>query len=158
MWRCVFSAALFLLAACGESRPPARAPASDEVPANSFSAARLGDAGDVRNDEPERRDPTSPYLTKIGEPAPGVDSPSPTTTAGPGGTLSRSECDRIMDRYLELEIATNPQLKGVPREVIEQAKEMARQQHGDAPCTATPAQVACAMASKTTAAWQRCLK
>ena len=73
-------------------------------------------------------------------------------------TNAQDEQIRRFVRALELEIAANPQLKGLPPDVIEQAKQMAREKHGEAPCTATRAQYTCAMAASSTAAWQRCMK
>jgi hypothetical protein len=35
---------------------------------------------------------------------------------------------------------------------------MAREQHGEAPCTATKAQYKCAMAATSVGAWQKCMK
>jgi hypothetical protein len=161
-------------AACNEPQPPPKTPQKDDgVPANSLSDARLHGDDEKSTSGSEKADPTQPYTTKVGEaPLP----PEPAGAAGggagakpspekkpsgnesKGGAVSRSECDRVMDKYLELEIASNPQLKGVPPEVIEQAKQMAREKHGDAPCTATRAQYSCAMAASSTGAWQRCMK
>ena len=62
-----------------------------------------------------------------------------------------------MDKYLSLEISTNPQLKGAAR-VIEQAKQMAREQHGEAPCTATKAQPSARWARRRSQTWQKCMK
>jgi hypothetical protein len=172
-------------AACGESRPPPQAAQRDDgVPANSLSDARLHgtETPEERAAREERRDPTQPYTTKLGQAPPSAAGAAPKplgsgTTAAtdpdpskPAASSSasakkedktvveRSDCERMMDRYLELEIAKNAQLKDVPHEVIEQAKQMARQQHGEAPCTATRAQYTCAMAASSTSAWQRCLK
>lgn len=163
----VFSAT----AACNDPQPPPKTPQKDDgVPANSLSDARLHGEDETDGTGP-KADPTKPYTTKVGEAPP----PEPAGGGGaagaakPGserrpsggeskGAVSRSDCDRVMDRYLELEIASNPQLKGLPPEVIQQAKEMAREKHGDAPCTATPAQYSCAMAATSTGAWQRCMK
>ena len=64
----------------------------------------------------------------------------------------------MMDRYLELEIATNPQLNDLPPEAIAQAKQVGREKHGEAPCTASRAQYTCAMGAGSLAAWQRCVK
>jgi hypothetical protein len=162
------------LAACGDSPPPKTPQKEESVPANSLSDARLhGEDTNSKNDAPSEssttEDPTQPYTTKVGEaPTKAGEAPQPETApagkkagareGGGKGAVSPSECDRVMDRYLELEIAANPQLKGVPPEVIEQAKQMAREKHGDAPCTATRAQYTCAMAAASTAAWQRCMK
>lgn len=156
------------LVACGESQPPPKAPQKDEgVPANSLSDARLH--GEEDDDAPPREetkvDPTQPYTTKVGEalePTGGGSAkgskPGGAADSGGKGAVSKAECDRAMDRYLELEIASNPQLRGVTPDIIEQAKQMARQQHGEAPCTATRAQYTCALAATSTSAWQRCMK
>ena len=163
--------------ACGDSQPPPKTPQKEEgVPANSLSDARLhgeeDDSNGGRTAAGETKDdPTQPYTTKVG------DAPPPESSGGGGGSskgskpggskdtggggkgvVSKSDCDRVMDKYLELEIAKNPQLKDVPPEIIEQAKQMAREKHGDAPCTATHAQYTCAMAATSTSAWQRCMK
>ena len=163
------SSSLVGLVACGESQPPPKTPQKEEgVPANSLSDARLhGEEDDDAAAREAKADPTQPYTTKVGEaPPPESNSDGSTKGSKPGGAkesggkgaVSKSECDRVMDKYLELEIAKNPQLQGVPPEVIEQAKQMARQQHGEAPCTATRAQYTCAMGATSTSAWQRCMK
>jgi hypothetical protein len=157
------------IAACNDSQPPAKTPQKEEgVPANSLSDARLHGEGSKPKNEPESEndanDPTQPYTTKVGEAPPpeaGGSGKKPGTKDNGGGgkgAVSKSECDRVMDRYIELEISANPQLKDVPPEVIEQAKQMTREKHGDAPCSATRAQYTCAMAATSTAAWQRCMK
>ena len=112
------------------------------VPANSLDEAKLlgAESPSVLDDAAPAAEPAKPVTTKVAE-AP-----------------VKADCARAMDHYLELEMATNPQLKGLPPEVVEQAKQQAREQHGDAPCTATPAQNRCAIAAKTTAAWQKCMK
>ena len=160
------------LVACGESQPPPKTPQKEEgVPANSLSNARLhGEEDDDAASRETKDDPTQPYTTKVGE------TPAPESNGGGGGSskgskpggskdsgggkgvVSKAECDRVMDKYLELEITKNPQLQGVPPEIIEQAKQMARDKHGEAPCTATQAQYTCAMAATSTSAWQRCMK
>lgn len=164
--------AIFAIA-CGEPQPQPKTPQKDDgVPANSLSDARLhGEEDDSKGSSEAKADPTQPYMTKVGEAPPpepgsagagrsqaGGGGSKETSGAGKGGVVSRSDCDRVMDRYIELEIASNPQLKGVPPEIIDQAKQMAREKHGEAPCTATRAQYTCAMAASSTAAWQRCMK
>jgi hypothetical protein len=167
------------LVACSDP-PPAKSPASknnETVPANSLSDARLKGEEDPK-DRAEREaakkgeggssDPSKPYTTKVGESettpstssSPSSPSSSDPKKAPPAakGAVSKSECDRVMDKYLELEIASNPQLKGVPPDVIEAAKQMAREKHGDVPCTASKAQVTCAMAATSVASWQKCMK
>jgi hypothetical protein len=161
-----------LLPACEE--PPAKAPERREqttVPANSISDARMRGEEDpkdrqdreVASAKDKKDDPTEPYTTRVGAPPagspPSKREPKPSSGGGGGnGAVSKAECDRVMDRYLELEIANNPQLKGVPPEVIEQAKQMAREKQGESPCTATRTQYTCGMAASSTAAWQRCMK
>lgn len=166
------------LGACKRQEPPKTSAQAESVPANSLSDARLHglEEGDPAPAAPtdSTQDPTQPYTTKVGEASPSDPEASSSTASsskrsagsageakgatGGKGSVSKTQCDQVMDRYLELEIAKNPQLKDVPPEVIEQAKQMARQQHGEAPCTATRAQYACAMAATSTAAWQRCMK
>jgi hypothetical protein len=136
------------------------------------------------HDEPERpkesppapeEDPTRPYTVAVGaDPTPptaegsaappaGSGSKKGSAPAGKGGAVvSRAECNQVLDRYLELEFASNPQLKNVPPEmrqqIIEQAKAQARQEKGEAPCDATRSQYTCAMGAGSAAAWQRCMK
>ena len=177
--------AIFASVGCNEAQPPPKTPPKEDgVPANSLSDARLHGEEEKSKDGTSgsgetKADPTQPYTTKVGEAPPsepgstgaGSKAGNGSTNKKPAGesskepsggskgpVVSRSECDRVMDRYLELEIAANPQLKGLPPDVIEQAKQMAREKHGEAPCTATRAQYTCAMAASSTAAWQRCMK
>jgi hypothetical protein len=160
----VGSVCFWILASCSnEAKAPHK---TDEVPANSLNDAKLHEPPKTE----EEKDPTQPLTTKVGEtpldpstlPAAGgsgSSGASGSTSAKPNpNAASKAECDKAMDKYLNLEIASNPQLKGVPPEVIEQAKQMAREQHGEAPCTATKAQYKCAMNATTTAAWQKCMK
>jgi len=160
----VVLACLPILASCSNSDPKTPRK-SDEVPANSLNDAKLHEdagPGEVSKDR------TQPLTTKVGE-TPLDPSSLPSggggggAAANPGGkpnpnAASKAECDKAMDKYLSLEIASNPQLKGVPPEIIEQAKQMAREQHGEAPCTATKAQYKCAMGAASVAAWQKCMK
>lgn len=157
-----------ILASCSNSEPKTPKK-TEEVPANSLDDAKLHE----KESADEQKDPTEPLTTKVGE-TPVDPSTGTSGTSGSSGGAEKSggssggkpnpnaatkaECDKAMDKYLSLEIASNPQLKGVPPEVIEQAKQMAREQHGEAPCTATKAQYKCAMASTTVAAWQKCMK
>lgn len=149
------------LAACGEPLPPKAAHESDAAPASSLADSRSHGEEEAEEEEPEEEeapDPTSPYFVSVDEARP---PPEPTKVAPPAGDgkgrVTRAECDRAFDKYIELEIAQNPRLHGVPPELIQQAKQMARQQHGDAPCTATRRQYNCAMAATSTAVWQRCM-
>lgn len=154
-----------ILASCNNAEPKTPKK-SEEVPANSLDDAKLHDKGS----SDDKKDPTQPLTMKVGdapsgstEPAAasgssgGQEKPGSGGKGGPNGA-TKAECEKAMDKYLSLEISTNPQLKGVPPEVIEQAKQMAREQHGEAPCTATKAQYKCAMGATTVAAWQKCMK
>lgn len=160
------TAAMVATIGCSDPPPPKTPKDEDGVPANSLSEARLhGDdplEKDVREDpsSDSKPDPTQPYMTKVGEappPEPSKPSKGGSTSSG-SAAMTKDECERAMDRYLELEMASNPQLKGVPPEIVEQAKQMARVKHGEMPCNGTRAQYKCAMAATSTAAWQRCMK
>lgn len=140
------------LAACSSS-PPARAP-QETVPANSLDRSKL-DAPPVDDPTLATEDPPAPV--PVATPA-RTEIPEPTVTKGGKGKVSKADCSRVMDRYLELEMGSNPALAGLPPEVVGQAKEQMKQQHGDAPCNATAAQYRCAMEATTTAAWQKCMK
>lgn len=142
------------------------------------------DEGAPNASQPQR-DPTQPYTTRVGDAPPPESAPAgksggkgrgasgassasnaPEEGGGSGGgaggggpgRVSQAECQQMFDRLLDLEMASNPQLKGMPPEVIEQAKEMARQKGGAPPCTATRKEYSCAMAASSTAAWKRCVK
>jgi len=150
------AAGLAMLANCSDPPPKSPRSTTGDVPANSLDDSKLHPQ-DAHDDEPN--DPTQPYTTKVGEePVDPAGSAKPAKPGPPGSTVSKAECDKAMDKYISLEIAANPELKGVGQDVIDQAKAMARQQHGDAPCTATRTQFKCAMAATTTAGWQKCMK
>jgi hypothetical protein len=149
---------------CADPPEPARSPRRvDEVPANSLDRTRLepaSPASSTRAGSPAPHDPSQPYTVRVGE-----SPPPPPASVNPGarstdtaGAISKADCDRVMDRYLDLEIRTNPSLASVGPEVIAAAKQMARDKHGEAPCTATRSQYACAMAASTTEGWQRCMR
>lgn len=160
------AAAIVATLGCSDPPPPKTPKDEDGVPANSLSEARLHGDDPLEKDAREepssdsKPDPTQPYMTKVGE-APAPEPSKPSKGGSPGGgkeAMTRDECERVMDRYLELEIASNPKLAGVSPEIIEHAKQMARQKHGEMPCNGTRAQYKCAMAATSTAAWQRCMK
>ena len=153
---------------CGGPEPKA-AKHDDGVPANSFHEPKP--AASEKTDPEAPKDPTQPYMTKMGDTPPDSSSKpgkgSPTTksndtSSAPGGgnaaRVSQPECDQMFDKLIELEIASNPQLKGAGPEVVKMAKDMARQRGGAPPCTATHKEYACAMAATSTAAWKHCVK
>jgi hypothetical protein len=174
--RGTFVALAGVLLACGGPEPKSAHDTNEGVPANSIQMSRLhDDEKPAKSAPPPEDDPTQPYTVPIGAnptppssdgagaPAAGAGSKKNGAASGKGGAVvSRAECNQVLDRYLELEFASNPQLKNVPPEmrqqVIEQAKAQARQEKGEAPCDATRSQYTCAMSAPSAAAWQRCMK
>lgn len=154
-----------MLAACESSTSkPAQTATNDGVPANSLAEERLAPEPKpvpTATSQTTSEDPTQPYVQRVGEtppePAEKPEKASGGSKKGSKEMITKQECESAFDKYLELEIAQNPKLRGVPPEVIAQAKEMARQKD-TADCKATKAQYHCAMAATSTAAWQRCMK
>lgn len=151
------------LVACSD--PPPKTPKQgDQVPANSLDDDRLHGKDTKQpgpSDDDNQADPTQPLMTQVGDNSDGAPAPAASgSKPAPGGkgAVSKAECDKAFDKYLSLEIGSNPALKGATPDMIAQAKQMAKQQKGDEPCTATRAQYNCAMAATTTAAWQKCMK
>lgn len=150
-----------LLAACGGPERPAHSN-NDGVPANSLSEARLsGEAkpAPTASSQTTASDPTQPYVQRVGE-APLEPTEKPDDKKKPSKTgekISKQECEAAFDKFITLEIETNPKLRGIGPEAIAQAKEMARGKD-TADCNATKSQYKCAMAATSTAAWQRCMK
>jgi hypothetical protein len=77
---------------------------------------------------------------------------------------TKAECSAVIDRYVELEVQSNPQLAGIPPEMLKQllnqAKQQASSQKGD-PCAEekiTRAKYNCGMAAQTRDAWKACMK
>jgi hypothetical protein len=153
------SIALLFSAACADPAPPRPHAPGETVPANSLDEARLHGTAE---DAAAPRDPTEPYFTPMS-----AETPAPPGSAKRGrsrddrppakGVVSTAQCSEMMDRYLDLEIASNPQLVGVTPEILEEAKKTAREKHGSAPCTANAAEYTCAMKATSTAGWQRCV-
>lgn len=176
-----------VVVACGGSdRRSQAAMQEDGVPVNSLSDKRLeGDSagrgdGTKSDDKPGNdkkraestatpagaapNDPTQPYLTPVAtsdEASSKGDGTSPGAAGGKKtGKVSKAECGQLFDRYIELAIGSDARLEGVPPELVQQAKAMARQQKGD-PCekeVVPRAKFNCAMAATTPAQWQKCLK
>ena len=174
----------FVLVACGES-PPARSAQTEMVPSNSaFEAAsarpqivaeppssdgppaggnvpasRAGGGGPVAvgGTGPAAQTATA---TVSPNPTPGSAAPEPKGSKPP----TRAECTQVVDRYVELEVKSNPQLSAIPPEMLKsmlaQAKQQANAQKGD-PCAEekiTRAKYTCAMAAQTPDAWKSCMK
>jgi hypothetical protein len=164
-----------VVACAPEVRHPYQA--DDNTPVNSTSEARLAGEDPTRPKKtttPESAtssaDPTAPQINKVSD-MPRADAPSDSSSKKPapeakpakpgkgGPTVSRAECDQVLEKALELEIGSRPEFAGIDKkELIAQAKAMGKQQHGDAPCEATRPQYTCAMAATSTAQWKRCMQ
>jgi hypothetical protein len=95
-------------------------------------------------------------------PVPTVALPSSGTgtalSAGP--KVTKAECKKALEKYVDLAIAADPSLSGLPPDVIKQAFAQAASQSGD-PCAADGVsrnQYKCAMKATTPDAWQACMK
>lgn len=173
------SVVLVLVACGGDPKPPPKS-SNETVAANSLSEERLKGNENPSAPKPveKKEDPTQAMVTSMGSSGstPASSSPSsekpsgkkgttvekeeppPPSGKGGGAKVGRAECDQIFDKGIQLEIDSNPALKGAGPEVAQMAKQMAAQKHGPAPCDATQKQYSCAMAAASTAAWKRCLK
>lgn len=146
-----------ILAACGGKG--AESPRHDQemVPANSaFEAEPAKRPADREAPAPESEPSTAPTATVTvkGEPPKAAGLPP---KSGPKAT--KQECGKALDKYLELAIGNDARLQGLPPDVIAEAKRQVRSQQSD-PCTGdvTRSQYTCAMAAKTTAQWEACMK
>lgn len=162
--------------------------ADDGVPANSASEERLSEGGKPKpsSDRAPAEDPTQPYTTPLnaGDGAGAGTAGAGAGTAGAAGgggkgagkngkpketpskvgKVSKAECKQLFDKYIDLTFATDSRFEGVPPEMIAglkaQALSQAQSQKSD-PCATeevTRPQYNCAIASTTTAGWQRCMK
>ena len=169
------SAVALVLSACGGDPKPPPKTSNETVAANSLSEERLKGNENPSAPKPieKKEDPTQAVVTSVGSSgsAPAAsekpagkkgaaekDEPPPPSGKGGGAKVGRAECDQIWDKGIQLEIDSNPALKGAGPEVAQMAKQMAAQKHGPAPCDATQKQYQCAMAASTTARWKQCLK
>ncbi len=170
-----------LLAGCGSSPPPKPAHSADQVPANS--EAEFRDVNEERKRRAEEAAVNTPPMAYVrgstaAEPAekagppensgkpekPGQPEKKPSKPSGPRAT--RAECERVVDKGIEIEISTNPQLKDVAKELkgsgmLESFKQQARAQGGKNPCETdgiSKAQYACAMGATTTDEWKKCVE
>ncbi len=150
-----------ILVACGGSeQKPAKSSGGETVAANSYKE-EAAPATSAQHEAPS--DPTQPYMTKVGDPQPDSSAkpagkPASSGASSSGNRVSQAECDQMFDKLIDLEIASNPQLKGAGPDVVALAKQMARDRGGAPPCTATPKEYSCAMAATSTTAWKRCVK
>lgn len=179
-----------LLAACEPSRPP-RAAQTEMVPSNSAHDTATANAKPriVGPDAPGGENGEVPAGGTGPSSAGGAGGSGPTPVAGSGtgptGTTTtaslpatpaapvdpknqkpptKAECTAVIDRYVELEVQSNPQLAGIPPEMLKQllnqAKQQASSQKGD-PCAEekiTRAKYNCGMAAQTRDAWKACMK
>lgn len=169
-------ALMFALAAACASPRQTHMPRA-EVPVNSLAESRLHAGRDEGREREGPRAERTPVPTttreketaeraddrhhgQAGKPRPllatRLPDPTPDTSADAPGAASPEECERAMAKQLDLELRKT--LKNAPRATLEAAKKAAREQKGDTSCTATKAQTTCAMAAKTIAAWQKCMK
>lgn len=173
------------LAGC-ESPKPARAAQTEMVPSNSAYEAASAKPR-VVTPESSEDDPGGPAPAGGGGGAEGPSEPGPAAKGGstvtatlpasgptPTGTTAaavtsnqkptRAECMQVIDRYVELEVQSNPALQGIPPDMLKQllktAKGQATAQKGD-PCkeeNITRAKYNCAMGAATREAWKACMK
>lgn len=169
---------LVTLPGCGDS-PPARSAQTEMVPSNSAFESQPAKPQIVS--EPTSNDPAPAQpqgqggaptpLAGSGGPTQGATPPAPATpppVAPPAGAdkgkPSKAECQAVLDRYLDLEIKSRPELKGIAPDMmkglIAQSKQQAGAQKGD-PCTdenLTRAKVACGMKATTPDQWKACMQ
>lgn len=173
-----------------ESPKPARSAQTEMVPSNSAYEAAAAKPQVVKPAESPTEEPGG---TGGGGAAPsgggggaaaGATTPSkggstvsaplagPAPTPGSPGAAdlknskppTRAECMQVIDRYVELEVQSNPALQGIPPEMLQQllktAKGQATAQKGD-PCAEekiTRGKYNCAMAAPNRDAWKACMK
>jgi hypothetical protein len=148
--------ALPITLAC-ESKPAETPKSVEMVPiGNEADAAAAPPTSSVaKGDDP-------PEVTPVTTSAAPPPTASASASAGPGGPrISAKECDKLVDRYIDLAIAGDGRLAGVTAEMIASAKAQVKAQKGMGPCdeqVVTKKQYACAIAAKTTDAYQACLK
>ena len=122
---------------------------------NAGGAAKPGGAGTATTASggmPERigGDPPTPTPTPTAKPSP--------ATSGP--KVTKSECKKVLDRYVDLAIAADPNLAGLPPDVIKQAFAQAAAQSAN-PCDGDGVsrdQYKCAMKATSADRWQACMK
>ncbi|MCL2777061.1 MAG: hypothetical protein FWD73_03585 [Polyangiaceae bacterium] len=157
---CFVLVSVILVAGVGCGQSKARSPYDEQVPANSASEARLH--GDTRL----QSDTTGGAGAVAAESTPKPTAPTAThdSNAKATGKISKAECNKVFDKYLDLEISKNPMLQGIDPADLAQIKAQTRAQgaaeHGDHCSTHEISRAAynCAMAAQTPQAWQACMK
>jgi len=152
--------------ACGgaqEQEKPKTAASAENVPANSGFVDPRADA----KPEPKPEAKPEPAAAAAGGPAPtplaaeNPQNPAASPPASKGGPkVTKAECEKTFDKYIQLAIGGDERLAGVTKDMIAQARAGATAQKGD-PCVTEPptrAQYNCAMAAKTTGQWESCMR
>lgn len=134
------------------------------MPANSESENREENERRRRRADEVAAMPTTPT---VGEATGGTSPPSgPRPTKG-GPKATRTECEKALDRYIELQLTTNPELAAVAKDLkqggmLEALKAQARQQNGGkTPCETdgiSRAQYTCGVAATTLDGWRKCME
>ena len=154
--------------ASGSPPKSAPAPAADPTqplttPVGGDPSATGGAAGASPGAAPAGG-PAAKGSGKKGDPKAPKEKEPKAAAAGATDKVSKAECKQLVDKYIDLTISTDARFEGIPPEMLEQFKSQAvtqtQGQKGD-PCSSqdvSRTQYNCAIASKTTQAWQRCMK
>ncbi len=126
--------------------------------ANDPTSGGSGSGGTATGAMPERIGgdpattpaPSSSATGAIGATAPGAGGPK----------VTKAECKKVLDKYVDLAIAADPNLAGLPPDVIKQAFAQAASQSAN-PCEGDGVsrnQYKCAMKATSADKWQACMK
>ncbi|MCL2725666.1 MAG: hypothetical protein FWD69_14640 [Polyangiaceae bacterium] len=155
-----------LVVACSE--PGAKSPRKEDVVAVNSAYEGSSNSGSDETRKNEATDPAQPYTVPV-RPESSAGGPK---AAGPGnggstkatGNVSKAECNKLFDKYMDLAFTSDERLEGVPPEMIAavkaQARAQASAQKGD-PCSTQEvprAKYNCAMAARTTHEWEECMQ
>ncbi len=159
---CALSGALVACGGAQEQEKPKTAASQDNVPANSgFVDPRADGKPDAKHDAKPEAAPTpgGPAPTPLAAENPQNPAASPPASKT-GPKVSKAECEKTFDKYIQLAIGGDERLAGVTKDMIAEARAGATAQKGD-PCVTEPptrAQYNCAMAAKTTGQWESCMR
>lgn len=149
----------FTLLACSGHPAKNAWTSQEQVPTNSAFATPPSAAS--TSEAPPEPAASSAEPVAPSSPTPLVaDDEAPRTAAkAKGPKATRAQCAKMIDRYLELVVRETPELEGVGKDLIEQAKATARAQKGD-PCEGdvTRAQYECAMKATSKDGWEACAR